>query len=73
MKSQGMTPAEIQAKGCAALSRELGPVGYVRFMQQFVQGRGDYTKERRAWLDKLTLDDIRTGIEQIKTPKRRSK
>jgi hypothetical protein len=54
-----MTPSEIRAKGYAALLRELGPEGYVRFLQQFTPGRGDYTKERQQWADKLTMDDIR--------------
>jgi hypothetical protein len=38
-----MTLNEIRAKGLAALARELGPTGYVRFLQQFEAGSGDYT------------------------------
>jgi len=41
-----------------ALSRELGVVGMIRFMQQFEMGRGDYSKDRHEWLDQYTVDDI---------------
>ena len=30
----------------------------IRFLQQFTVGKGDYSKERHQWLDKLTIDDI---------------
>ncbi len=77
MKSDRLTLAEIQSRGCAALARELGPVGYVRFMQQFLHGKGDYSKERHGWLDRLTLKDIQADIEAHQrrqvTPKRRKK
>ena len=45
-----MTLAQIHADGLQALARELGPVGMVRFLQQFEEGRGDYTAERWQWL-----------------------
>lgn len=45
-----MTLEQINADGLRALARELGPVGMVRFLQQFEQGRGDYTAERWQWL-----------------------
>lgn len=54
---------EIRMKGFEALAEALGPVGMVRFLQQFDLGKGDYTKDRRKWLDDLTIDDI---IEHIK-------
>jgi len=33
-----------------ALAKSLGPVGMVRFLQQFDTGCGDYTREREKWL-----------------------
>lgn len=45
-----MTLEQIHADGLQALARELGPVGVVRFLQQFEEGRGDYTAERWQWL-----------------------
>jgi uncharacterized membrane protein YGL010W len=62
MSAMDMTLDQIKARGYAALMRELGPVGYVRFMQQFVGFKGDYTKERQAWIDDLSLDDLKKQI-----------
>lgn len=53
-----MTPIQIQKAGLAILARELGPVGLIRFLQQYELGTGDYTIERRQWLDALTADDV---------------
>ena len=41
---------EIRRRGIEALTRELGPVGMARFLQQFESGQGDYTQERHSWL-----------------------
>jgi hypothetical protein len=30
----------------------------IRFLQQFETGRGDYSKERHAVLDELSVDEI---------------
>lgn len=65
MHTTQMTPAEIQSRGFAALARELGPVEYVRFLQQIMPGRGDYGKDRHQWLDKLTAQEIRAGIDRL--------
>lgn len=53
-----MTPQQIRAAGIAALSRELGVVGMIRFMQQFEMGQGDYSKDRHQWLDQYSVGDI---------------
>ncbi len=58
MSPMQMTIDEIKKKGFAALMKELGPVGYVRFMQQFVGRKGDYTKARSKWIEKLDLTDL---------------
>jgi len=42
---------DIRRAGMDALVRELGPVGMIRFLQQFETGRGDYTTERQRWQD----------------------
>lgn len=41
-------PLEIRMVGMRALKDALGPVGMVRFMQQYDLGYGDYTKERQS-------------------------
>ena len=54
---------QIRLIGLEALSRELGPVGMVRFLQQFETGYGDYSTDRHQWLDQLTVEE---AVAQIK-------
>jgi len=54
---------ELRRQGLAALRKELGYVGMVRFLNQTDAGSGDYTKERHQWQDGLTVADI---VAQIK-------
>ncbi|MBL7200013.1 MAG: hypothetical protein ISS56_07690 [Anaerolineae bacterium] len=58
-----MTQEEIRLAGLRALSRELGTVGLVRFLQQFEIGHGDYTTERHEWLDGDTVQSV---VKQIR-------
>ncbi|NLS77506.1 MAG: hypothetical protein GXY76_09635 [Chloroflexi bacterium] len=62
MTTRLQTLDEIRAAGLEALARALGPVGMIRFLQQFETGSGDYTQERRAWLGDLTVDEIAERI-----------
>lgn len=41
-------PIEIRMAGIQALKDALGPVGMVRFLQQYDLGYGDYTKEKQS-------------------------
>jgi len=59
-----MTLEEIREAGLKALLRELGPVGMVRFLQQFENGYGDYSVERHQWLDKFNIDTIIQEIQK---------
>jgi hypothetical protein len=58
LDTQAMTSEEIQEAGLDALLERLGPVGMLRFLQQFETGQGDYTQERGAWLDKLDMETV---------------
>ena len=42
---------------------ELGPVGMVRFLQQFEQGRGDYSRERLTWQGPRSVQEIASAIQ----------
>jgi len=64
-----MTQEDIRTRGMNVLAKELGVVGMVRFVQQFSNGKGDYTKERHQWIDHLSIDDIMSDIRS----KRRSR
>ena len=63
MSAQTMTLEQIRLTGLEALARELGPVGMVRFLQQFETGRGDYSADRYSWLG---TRNVRTLVEQIR-------
>lgn len=62
MKAESMSLMEIRIAGMEALLRELGPVGMIRFLQQYETGEGDYTQERHTWLDSLDLQTIAEKI-----------
>lgn len=71
MNAGTMTLEQVRVTGLQALSRELGPVGLVRFLQQFEMGYGDYTTERHTWLRDRTVWDISEEIKrQRETPTR---
>ena len=61
--SRAISPNELRRVGIDALVKSLGPLGMVRFIQQFDTGRGNYTKERAELLDSLSLDTITAYIE----------
>jgi hypothetical protein len=63
MKQREASPAQIRDRGIEALANVLGPVGMVRFLQQFDTGRGDYARERGQWLKDITVPD---AVEEIK-------
>lgn len=58
-----MTLEQIRRAGLEALSRDLGPVGMVRFLQQFETGYGNYSVERHRWLGERTVQEL---AEEIK-------
>ncbi|MCA9942250.1 MAG: hypothetical protein KC449_02150 [Anaerolineales bacterium] len=64
MSASTMTLNEIRQKGLEVLSRELGPVGMIRFMQQFETGSGDYSVERHEWLQNETVEGIYQRIKE---------
>jgi len=71
MNPATMTLEQVRLTGLQALSRDLGPVGLVRFLQQFETGYGNYTTERRGWLGDPTVQDIAQEIERKReTPTR---
>ena len=50
--------AEINEEAFNLLFKHLGPADTMRFIHQYWQGSGDYTKEREELLKNITLDDI---------------
>lgn len=64
MNPATMTLEQVRLTGLKALSRDLGPVGLVRFLQQFETGYGDYTVERHRWLAEPTVQELAQEIER---------
>ncbi len=64
MNTQMMSLEQIRIAGMEALTRELGIVGMVRFMQQFETGYGDYSKDRHKWLDDQDIDSVVKRIQE---------
>jgi hypothetical protein len=67
---KNMTLSGIRLRGHQALFAALGPVGFIRFMQQFIS-RGDYTKDREKWIDKIDLSDLETRAPHAPRKQRR--
>jgi hypothetical protein len=61
----------IRREGMEALRERLGRAGMVRFLQQFEMGYGDYARERRAWVDRTDLSQIRALSRQTRARQRR--
>ena len=57
-----LTQEEIRHRGLQALTKELGTVNTIRFLQQFSNGSGNYTEERHQWLDGLDMKSIVQSI-----------
>jgi hypothetical protein len=55
---------EIRQLGLKVLVKELDPVGFIRFLQQFETGYGDYTAERETWLTETDMDTLIGKIRQ---------
>ena len=51
------------------LTMEIGASDTLRFLGQFSTGTGNYTEERAALFDHLSLDDILTEVKVIQSDK----
>jgi len=66
MKADTLNPAELRAAGYKALANALGPLGMARFLRQFEQGNGDYTRDRRKWLHDHSVQSAAQRIRSRK-------
>ena len=55
---------EVRKVGLQALNEALGPVGMVRFIQQYENGSGDYTEEKYQKPD-LTVEDVDIMLKNL--------
>jgi hypothetical protein len=64
MSVQAKPLIEITQQAIALLTKEIGIVDTVRFLNQFTTGYGDYTEEREALFAHLTLEEILAALKQ---------
>lgn len=71
MTTDYLTLNEIRMIGFEVLVRELGPVGAIRFIQQYEAGRGNYTRDRRKFLPKKSVREIGKQIVKERQAKKK--
>ena len=59
------TIAKIQSEGYDALVNALRPEDAIRFIRSFDPGSGDYTKDRKKYLKKMTVKQIGKEILEL--------
>jgi hypothetical protein len=64
MNVQEKPLSEITRNAIDLLSKEMGIVDTVRFLNQFTTGYGNYTEEREALFKDMTLDEILAAINK---------
>ena len=57
--------AELNQKAKAILIRELGPVDYARFFQQYEEGLGNYAADRHQWLGEESARTLHEQASQL--------
>ncbi len=57
--------SELNQKAKAILFRELGPVDYARFFQQYEEGFGNYTDDRHQWLGEESARTLHEQATQL--------
>ncbi len=57
---------EINIKAFRILSKEIGLENTVRFVNQFTIGYGNYTEERRAIFNKMSVSEIASKVKKEK-------
>lgn len=64
MNVQTRPLSEITRQAIELLSKEMGIVDTVRFLNQFTTGYGNYTEEREDLFKDLTLDEVLASIKK---------
>ena len=63
-----MTMEEIKLTGLNVLYKKLGAVNYIKFLQQFTNGSGDFTEDRKKFVDK---NDVSSIVNRIKSERKK--
>ncbi len=60
------TDAQLQDQAFQLLSRELGVANFIRFIQHYERGSGDYTRDREDWQSTYTVESLANAITSWK-------
>ena len=63
-----MSDEDFERHALAILKRELGLDGPARFLRLYRSGPGDYTRDRRRWLEGATIREIMAEVERRDKP-----
>jgi len=63
-----MSDEDFERHALAILKRELGLDGLARFLRLYRSGPGDYTRDRRRWLDGATNREIMAEVDRRDKP-----
>ncbi len=56
--------SEITGEAIRLLFREMGVAKTLRFLNQISKGHGNYTEERRQFVDEMSIEEIMAEIEK---------
>lgn len=60
------TDAQLHQQALQILSRELDVTNFIRFIQHYEQGQGDYTRDRERWQSAYSVDSLADAIDAWK-------
>jgi transposase-like protein len=58
--------SEITHDAIAVLCKEIGVANTIRFINQFTKGYGNYTEERAAMFENLTMEEYELETEKMR-------
>ena len=61
---ESKTDHQIKLLGLQAIKKELGVMGFIRFIQQFETGEGNYTEDRKKWQKKYSVKSLAEEIKK---------
>ncbi len=68
MSHPAKTLKEVSIEAHEVLRERLGVADTLRFLNQFENGKGNYTQERDATLDGMSVEEAATEIRKSKHP-----
>lgn len=71
MEIENLTREELRELAYTILLRELGPSGFVRYINEIHPPSGDWTEERREILAKYSIEDIQRMVTELQEKRKK--